>query len=434
MGESAGIRPRRAALEILEQVRDGLPFEAALSVGIDQLTEPDRRLAHELAAGVLRQRSLLDAQLARLVNRNWTHVEAQLQDILRLGAYQITTLERVPAHAAVDTSVELAKQSGGARAAGFVNAVLRRLSQAGPEVLPVPQDPAERLASEYSHPLWLVRKWIKAFGQEPAAALLQWNNFRPRLVAQPARQSLIDLAAAWNRAGLEFEPAAYDAGLIVDRSRPAELPGYREGNFVIQDPAQALLVQFVDPPPDATIYDACAAPGGKSIALGRRAARVVSGDISPLRVRRLRDNVRRAGTGREHVIVADGRQPPVRPLDIVLLDAPCSGTGTIARHPDARWRITPKALRHIVDLQAQLLDSAAAIVNPGGLLVYSTCSVEREENVAQVEQFLTEHRDFHREPARDFPPELCSPEGDLLILPQLHGMDGAYGARLRRTG
>jgi 16S rRNA (cytosine967-C5)-methyltransferase len=434
MGESAGIRPRRAALEILEQVRDGLPFEAALSVAIDQLTEPDRRLAHELAAGVLRQRSSLDAQLARLVNRDWTHVAAELQDILRLGAYQITTLERVPAHAAVDTSVELAKKSGGARAAGFVNAVLRRLSQTGPETLPVPQDPAERLASEYSHPLWLVRKWVKAFGQESAAALLQWNNLRPRLVAQPARQSLEDLAATWNRAGLEFETAAYGAGLIVNQTRPAELPGYRDGNFVIQDPAQALLVQFVNPPPEATVYDACAAPGGKSIALGRRAGRVISGDVSRLRVRRLRDNLRRAGSGREHVIVADARQPPLRPLDIVLLDAPCSGTGTIARHPDARWRITPRALKHIVDLQAELLHSAAAVVNPGGLLVYSTCSVEREENVGQVERFLAEHRDFQREPAREFPPELCSPQGDLVILPQLHGMDGAYGARLRRTG
>ena len=432
MGESAGIRPRRAALEILEQVRDGLPFEAALSVGINQLTEPDRRLAHELAAGVLRQRSSLDAQLARLVNRDWTRVGVELQDILRLGAYQITTLDRVPAHAAVDTSVELAKRSGGARAAGFVNAVLRRLSQTGPEVLPVPHDPAERLASEYSHPLWLVRKWIHAFGQEPAAALLQWNNSRPRLVAQPARQSLVDLAAIWNRAGLEFKTAAYDAGLIVNRTRPAELPGYRDGNFVIQDPAQALLVQFVDPPSEAAVYDACAAPGGKSIGLGRRAARVISGDVSRLRVHRLRDNLRRAGSGREHVIVADARQPPLRPLDIVLLDAPCSGTGTIARHPDARWRITPKALKHIVDLQAELLHSAAAIVKPGGLLVYSTCSVEREENVGQVEHFLAAHRDFQREPARDFPPELCSPQGDLVTLPQVHGMDGAYGARLRR--
>jgi 16S rRNA (cytosine967-C5)-methyltransferase len=434
MDESAGTRPRRAALEILEQVREGLPFEAALNVGIDQLTEADRRLAHELAAGVLRQRSSLDARLAPLVNRDWTHVTAELQDILRLGAYQITSLERVPAHAAVDTSVELAKLRGGARAAGFVNAVLRRLTRSGPEVLPVPRDPAERLAGEYSHPLWLVRKWMEAFGIEQAEALLRWNNSRPRLVAQPARQSLRELAEAWNTAGLEYERAPYDAGLVVTRSRPAELPGYREGNFVIQDPAQALLGQFVDPPPDVTVYDACAAPGGKSIALGRRAARVVSGDINRLRVRRLRDNVQRAGTGHEHVIVADARQPPVRPLNIVLIDAPCLGTGTIARHPDARWRISPKALKHVVELQAELLDTAATTVSPGGLLIYSTCSVEREENLDQVDRFLRGHGDFQREVVGDFPPELLSPQGDLLILPQLHGMDGAYAARLRRSG
>jgi 16S rRNA (cytosine967-C5)-methyltransferase len=233
---------------------------------------------------------------------------------------------------------------------------------------------------------------------------------------------------------LEHERAPYDAGLVVTRSRPAELPGYREGNFVIQDPAQALLVQFVDPPPDVTVYDACAAPGGKSIALGRRAARVVSGDINRLRVRRLRDNVQRAGTGHEHVIVADARQPPVRPLNIVLIDAPCLGTGTIARHPDARWRISPKALKHVVELQAELLDTAATTVSAGGLLIYSTCSVEREENLDQVDRFLRGHGDFQREAVGDFPPELLSPRGDLLILPQLHGMDGAYAARLRRSG
>jgi len=434
MDESAGIRPRRVALEILEQVREGLTFEAALSDGIDQLPEADRRLAHELAAGVLRHRSALDGRLAPLVNRDWSQVTAEVQDILRLGAYQITSLQRVPAHAAVDTSVELAKQRGGARAAGFVNAVLRRLTRLGPEVLPLSGGPAERLASEYSHPLWLIRKWMQAFGIGQTEALLQWNNSRPRLVAQPARQSLGELAEAWSTAGLEFERAPYEAGLVVTRSRPAELPGYREGNFVIQDPAQALLVQFVDPPPSTTVYDACSAPGGKTFALGRRAARVVSGDINPLRVRRLRDNVRRAGAGREHVIVADARQPPVPPLDIVLIDAPCLGTGTIARHPDARWRISPKALKHTVELQAELLESAAAIVSPGGLLIYSTCSVEREENLDQVERFLSGHGDFQREAAGDFPPELLSPQGDLLILPQLHGMDGAYAARLRRSG
>jgi len=426
MREAAGTPPRRAALEILAQVRQGRAFDAALTGSVEALTDPDRRLAHELAAGVLRQRSLLDQQLGPLISRGWSSVAAELQDILRLGAYQILALERVPAHAAVDTSVALARQTGGPGAAGFVNAVLRRLTRVGPGVARPQDDPAERLAAEHSHPVWLVHRWIDAFGLAQAEGLLRWNNTRPRLVAQPARLSLVQLADEWRSAGLQFEPAPYGAGLIASLSRPTELPGYRAGHFIIQDPAQALLAGFIDPPADAIVYDACAAPGGKTVTLGRRVERIVGGEIKRLRARRLADNLRRAGSGHEHVVVADARRPPVRPVDVVLVDAPCLGTGTIARHPDARWRMTPEALNHIVALQRELLESAAGAVAPGGLLVYSTCSVEPEENRDQVESFL-------REAAPAFPSALLSSEGDLQILPQLHGMDGAYAARLRRS-
>jgi 16S rRNA (cytosine967-C5)-methyltransferase len=430
---SAGIRPRRAALEILEQVREGRPFEAALSGNVEDLADADRRLAHELAAGVLRHRQTLDQRLAPLVSRGWDSVAAELQDILRLGAYQLTALERVPAHAAVDTSVALAKDTGGSRAAGFVNAVLRRLTRTEPPANPPPADTTEALAQEHSHPAWLVRRWIEAFGVESTEALLRWNNTRPRLVAQPARESLDALAQRWQAAGMDFEPAPFDAGLIPDRTRPAELPGYGDGYFIIQDPAQALLVRYIDPPAAATVYDACAAPGGKTIALGRRVKRVVAGDSSRLRAHRLAENLERAGSGREDVVVADARHPPVRAVDIVLLDAPCLGTGTIARHPDARWRINPEALDHIVELQAELLEGAARVVPPGGLLTYSTCSLELEENSAQVDHFLRRHPEFKREAVEAFPDQLLSQQGDLLILPQQHGMDGAYAARLRRS-
>ncbi len=181
------------------------------------------------------------------------------------------------------------------------------------------------------------------------------------------------------------------------------------------------------------IYDACAAPGGKSIALGR-SARVIAGEISHHRARRLAANLARAGQGREHVVVADARQPPVRPVDLVLLDVPCLATGTFSRHPDARWRVTPETLASVTDLQGELLERTAQVVAPGGLLIYSTCSLEREENQRQVEHFLQSHPEFHREPAGSVPESVMSPEGDLLILPQLHGMDGAYAARLRRSG
>lgn len=419
-------------MRILGQVRAGKPFELALDRGVGKLAEPDRRLAHELAAGVLRQRSALDRQLAPLVPRGWESVAPELQDILRLGAYQLTALERVPPHAAVDTSVALAKRTGGVRAAGFVNAVLRRLNQTEPLPASGTRD-AQSLAAEYSHPVWLVQRWIEFFGLEGTETLLLWNNTRPRLVLQPAREPLENLAARWQADGIEVEPAPYGAGLVPDRSRPGDLPGYQEGGFVVQDPAQALLARFVGVEPGAIVYDACAAPGGKTISLGRNAGMIVAGDVSPARARRLAENLARAGSGREHVLVADARRPPVRPVEVVLLDAPCLGTGTFARHPDARWRVTPEALADLTRLQAELLEGAAAAVAPGGLLVYSTCSLEPEENRRQVERFLADHPEFTRDPSASVPGSLLSAEGDLMILPQDHDMDGAFAARLRRA-
>jgi 16S rRNA (cytosine967-C5)-methyltransferase len=432
MIRSSGLLPRRAALRILAQVRDGKPFETALDRAVDTLSAPDRRLAHELAAGVLRRRSALDAQIAPLVARGWSGVVPDLQDILRLGAYQLTALERVPPHAAVDTSVALAKKVAGARGASFVNAVLRRLARTVPVETSSGSVTVE-LAARYSHPEWLVARWIEAFGAEQTEGVLRWNNTRPKLVAQPARQELDTLADSWRAQGVEFVVAPYGAGLVANGGRPTDLPGYAEGHFIIQDPAQALLVRFVAPPRGSTIYDACAAPGGKTIALGR-SARVVAGEISRHRARRLSANVARAGQGREHVLVADAREPPVRSVDLVLLDAPCLGTGAFARHPDARWRVTPEALASVTELQRELLESTAQVVAAGGLLVYSTCSLEREENLHQVERFLHRHPEFHREPTGSVPDRVTSAEGDLVILPQLHGMDGAYAARLRRSG
>ena len=382
---------------------------------------------------MLRQRRTLDAQLAPLVPHGWARVDPELQDILRLGAYQLTALERVPAHAAVDTSVSLAKASGGSRAAGFVNAVLRRLSRSGPRREASGTRDAAGLAAEYSHPLWLVRRWLEQFGTQGTDDLLRWNNTRPRLVIQQARGDLESLRARLRASGVEVEPAPYDAGLMVSSIRPAHLPGYSDGLFVVQNPAQSLLARFADIPAGAAVYDACAAPGGKTIALGRSARIVVAGDVSPARARRLQENLARAGSGREHTIVADGRRPPLRPTNAVVMDVPCLGTGTFARHPDARWRVTPEALDTLVLLQAELLDRSAAVVAPGGLLVYSTCSLEPEENRSQVERFLQAHPEFRREATSAVVSDLRSPEGDLMVLPHRHGIDGAYAARLRRS-
>ena len=439
MTASKGLAPRRAALNVLAQVRAGRPLDAALDGALRKLEDDDRRLAHEMAAGVLRRKQALDARLAALVTRDWAKVPPRLQDLLRLGAYQLVALDRVPAHAAVDTTVSLAREEGGPRAGGFVNAVLRRLG-AQPETMAGPEWPPEQetmdaagLARRHSHPEWLVERWLSRFGPEETRRLLEWNDRRPLLVLQPARESAVELERRWSAAGITAEPAAYGAGLVTDRRRPDELPGFAEGAFVVQDPAQALLAWYADLPAGATVYDAAASPGGKTIALGREAAVVVAGDVNRLRVRRLAQNLRRAGTGREHPVVADARHPPVRPVSAVLLDAPCLGTGAFARHPDARSRVTPEALERLAAIQGQLLDCVADVVAPGGLLVYSTCSLEPEENELQVERFLAGHPEFEREPSETFPAALMSERGDMTILPQRHEMDGAYAARLRRT-
>jgi 16S rRNA (cytosine967-C5)-methyltransferase len=437
MPASTGLAPRRAALHVLTQVRAGRSLDTALDGALKKLEEDDRRLAHEIAAGVLRRQEALDARLAALVTRDWARVPQRLQDLLRLGAYQLMALDRVPAHAAVDTSVSLAREEGGPRAGGFVNAVLRRLG-AQPEPLAPAGGPgadpgdAEALSRRHSHPQWLVQRWLRRFGPDETLRLLAWNDRRPRLVLQPARESAEELERRWKAAGIEAAPVAFGAGLVTDRRRPEELPGFAEGAFLVQDPAQALLAWYADLPAEAVIYDAAAAPGGKTIALGREAKLVVAGDVNRLRVARLARNLERAGSGREYPVVADARRPPVRPLGAVLLDAPCLGTGTFARHPDARTRVTPEALARVAALQAELLGAVADVVEPGGLLVYSTCSLEPEENELQVERFLALHPDFRREPSDTFPAALLSERGDMTILPQRHEMDGAYAARLRR--
>jgi 16S rRNA (cytosine967-C5)-methyltransferase len=417
---------------VLREVREGRPFDLALGPALERLGEADRRLAHEMAAGVLRRQTVLDSRLTPLVSRGLNRLAPELLDVLRLGAFQLTALDRVPVHAAVDTSVALAKETVGEKASGLVNAVLRRLSRMATSPAETPNGSAAQLAEAYSHPLWLVERWLERYGAADTELLLQWNNRRPRLVLQPARVPLEELERQWRAAGIAAEPAPFGAGLVTDRARPQALPGFDQGAFIVQDPGQALLVWFADLPPGSAVYDASAAPGGKTISLGRDAALVVAGDVNRARARRLSENLARAGSGREHVVVADARHPPVRSADAVLLDAPCLGTGSFARHPDARWRVTPAALAELAGLQERLLDGAAEAVGQDGLLLYSTCSLEPEENERQVERFLERHPDFQREPSDTFPATLLTTKGDLMILPQRDAMDGAYAARLRR--
>lgn len=431
-GSYPGLAPRAAAWRVLHDIRHDVPFDRALDRALAGLPDADKRLAHELAAGVLRHRSPLDSAIAPHVSGGVDGVRDDLLDILRLGAYQLLFLERVPRHAAVDTAVTLGRRIAGARVGGFVNAVLRKVAEKQESGLRI-EDSGDSLAIEYSHPAWLVERWLARFGTEDTERLLKANNTHPPLVIQPARWTLDALIAGLDQQSIPWRPAPFEAGLVITGRRPQELPGFGAGSCYVQDPAQALVVRYCDLPAGIRLFDACAAPGGKAMGFGARAGLVAAGDLRPARARRLRENLDRAAAGPTAVLVADAEAPAVRPVEAVLLDAPCLGTGAFARHPDARWRVTEAALADLAAQGGRLLRALAETVQPGGLLFFSTCSLEPEENELQIEAFLASDARFRREPASTVPPELLTAGGDLMLLPQRHGTDGAYAARLRRV-
>jgi 16S rRNA (cytosine967-C5)-methyltransferase len=426
---------------VLHDIRHGVPFDMALQRALTGLSEADAALAHEIAAGVLRHRSLLDAALAPNLASGTDGVREDLLDILRIGAYQLRYLERVPRHAAVDTAVTLGRRLAGARVGGFINAVLRKISSGptahgGNDPGGTVSDPSGRrdeLALRYSHPGWLVDRWLGHFGVTETERLLQLNNTRPELVVQPARWREEALIASLDQQGIRWKRAPFGAGLVIAGRRPQELPGFATGSCFVQDPAQAVVTRYFDLPLKYTVFDACAAPGGKALAMSARGNYLVASDLRPARARRLRENIERAGSQRSAIIVADAGHPPIRPVDAVLLDAPCLGTGTFSRHPDARWRVSDQALIELATQASSLLSALAEVVRPGGLLFFSTCSLEPEENEVQIEAFLALDHRYRREPSQAVEAELLTAAGDLFMLPQRHGTDGAYAARLRRT-
>ena len=395
----------------MRAVRAGAPLDTARDVAVSALAERDRRLAYELSSGVLRRQSELDEAL------DLTRADPRLHDVLRLGAYQLRCLTRVPKHAAVATSVELARETAGEGPARFVNYALRTLAIGSP-----------LSGTGSSHPEWLVQRWTARFGATETKELIAWNDTKPALTLQPARWDQATLAK-----GLAAAEAPFGAGVRIQGGTPRNLPGYAEGAFIVQDAAHALVARFAAIPAGAVVYDACAAPGGKAVALERLGAKVVAGDARRDRLPRLADTARRAGVA-IRCLAADLEAAPFEPgrFDAVLVDAPCSATGTMARHPDARWRLEPEVFPRAAARQARLVAAAAPLVKIGGLLIYATCSLEPEENTAVVEDFLSTHQEFARAPGTA-PAELLTSRGDFQSLPQRHGMDGAYAARLVRT-
>jgi len=429
---------RVAAAEICTDLRGGELLDPSFDRRTARLDARDRRWVRELVYGMLRRRARLDAYLDQRVRGGSVRLDADLHDLLRLGAAQLLQMQSVPAYAAIAQTVELAKRRHGMGASKLANAVLRRLDRERESLtLPTPADPIDRLVIEGSHPRWLVARWVARWGVDETQRLLDANNREAPLVARPYHVVREQLEAMLESAGIHVSEAPLARDSIVLSSQVSsftELGPFRQGLFHLQDPASTLVTQYACVPTGATVADLCSAPGGKSVELSRGAAHVFSSDLSFARVQRVVENARRLEIDSLNVYVADARFPAIRPVDLVLVDAPCTGTGTFRRHPDARWRLKISDIAVMAATQRSILRAAASVVKPGGLLVYSTCSLEPEENDEQIDHFLANNPGWRVDP----PPEGAIPSavldgGRLRVLPQQHGTDGAFAARLRRV-
>jgi len=425
---------RRIAASILEAVRRGRRLDLAFGEMAQGLPPRDRRWVQEATYGVARLRGRLDFLLDLHLERGLASLAPRVLDLLRLGAYQTLYMDAVPSYAAISQTVEQVRDVAGPGGGRMTNGVLRSLDREGGGMDRFPdfeENPSAHLAAWGSHPSWLVERWLHRWAPEEVRRLLDWNNAPPPLFVNPLGISAEAAADLLARLGIKAEipPPGLPCLRLEDGTNPATF--LREFPGIVQDPGAALVSRYADPPGGVWVLDLCAAPGGKALALAAKGLYVLAADRSLPRMRVLQRNLKRVG-GEVRLMVADARRPPLSGAPFVLLDVPCSGTGTLRRHPDARWRLTPEMLARLMELQREILYSARELVRPGGCLVYSTCTLEEEENELQVEGFLAGNSGFTVEETGAVDPSFLDGKGFLRVLPQANGFDGAFGARLVR--
>jgi 16S rRNA (cytosine967-C5)-methyltransferase len=409
----------------------------------------DRALATELVTGTLRWRGAIDFQLARLSGKPLNRLDPEVLDALRLAAYQLLYLERVPASAVVNDSVNLVKAARLKSAAPFVNAVLRRLErERNALVWPPRHSLIEHLSVVHSHPEWLVTRWVERYGAERAEAWVRFNNEPAALTlaVNRSRTDRVALAARLAEHGVETESTPHAPyGLRVTSGRPLATPAFREGLCLVQDEASQLIAEVVAARSGGRVLDACAAPGGKTVALAAQAGpdgMVVATDVRARRMRVLQATLTRCAIGNAYPVqISRSAALPFSNdvFDSVLIDAPCSGLGTLRRDPDVKWKRTPEDLAVFAKAQVELLQRVAPVVAPGGRLVYSTCSSEADENEAVVAAFLAGTRDFSVRPLATLGDvssavrALATPDGFLRTDPARHGLEAFFAAALERV-
>jgi 16S rRNA (cytosine967-C5)-methyltransferase len=433
---------RVLAIQVLARVR---ATDAYLNVVLDAaLSESppkdprDAGLATELAYGATRRQLALDYAIARFADRKLDALEDRVLAALRIGAYQLFHT-RVPARAAVAETVQALKELGVARAAGFTNAILRKLASLPGPPLPPESDVAEHLSVRESHPRWLVERWIRHFGRERAEAMLVADNQAPPVVVRvnTAKVTREALLAQLREVGLQAQPTPVSpVGIILPPvGRLEDVYGYAEGLWQVQDEAAQLVGVYAAFPETARVLDACAAPGGKACHQAET-HEVVATDLHANKLPKIEAEARRLGlTGRLRAVAHDATQPLPAELGefhAVLVDAPCSGLGTLRRHPELRYRRKEEDLGRLASLQRRILESSQEAVPPGGLLVYAVCTPEPQEGQDQVDMFLRSHPEWTAEPPVLPEVKLPTSQAWLRTLPGPEGWDGFFAARLRK--
>ena len=421
---------------------DGVLKKQIASAGLDSR---DAGLATQLCFGVLQNRVLLDFYLSKYSSIPLKRLEGKVLQALRIGLYQMLFLTRVPNSAAVDRAVALTRtHCKNPRAPGMVNAILRNLERNLDRLPTIPEgDPAAYYATLYSHPVWLVEELLEQLGSEGTAAFLQADNSQPPITAMvnTVKTDLQGLAQALQAEKVGLEPHPWlDGCVVLSRSgNLEERKAFQEGLFYVQDPASRLAVLALDPEPGMKVLDMCAAPGGKSFAAAIRMedrGEIWSCDLHPHKKNLIQKGAERLGLTSIRARTADGkvRIPEWEGVfDRVLVDAPCSGLGVIRKKPDIRYK-DPAPLAGLPQVQGAILDNAAGYVKPGGVLVYSTCTILDRENRGVTDAFLAAHPEFRRESFLLPGPAGEIPEGQITLWPQVHGTDGFYICKLRKDG
>jgi 16S rRNA (cytosine967-C5)-methyltransferase len=450
-------QPRKKALEVLTRwekrgsTMDPL-FDAFVMADL-RLTELDKAFAREIVYGVLRWQGRLDWIIAAYSRIKPSRMERAILAILRMGAYQILFMDRVPAAAAVDESVKLAKGLRKKKATAFVNGILRGIAERRKEITypDLQSHPFEYIAAFHSHPPWLVSRWLKQFGSEETIALCAANNQFPPLTVRVNTLRVNTLKGTREQViqqlhdqGVEASPTSFSpVGLRINNPPAlASWASLQQGLLQVQNEAAQLVSLILAPKPGERILDLCAAPGGKTTHLAelmQNQGEIIAVDVSTAKLQIVQENCQRLGISIVKAMALDATRPlpfASGSFDACLVDAPCSGLGTLRRHPEGKWRIKEYDILRLQEMQGQIMQQAASLIKEGGILVYSTCTLTEEENQGVIEAFLAEHKEFSLENAGRLLPKGCEAlvdaKGYLRTFPHSHDMDGFFAARIRR--